>query len=211
MAASTVGRFGAVSPMMIHRRSVAAYVNSSSRCRYSMVAQRGFAMARRTDILYSTNGSSNLGLGVVPQQLLTRLHVGVLRGSRTRHDALWCQMTRWSTSSSTGSDASTNGTAHSTAVDSMTTGNTASTSESENGDTTTNTKRDYVVLYKKNPSRLWFPRSLLIGTSLHSVYWWWYVFDFTPAVNSSPMTSIHVLPEMGYVGLIMATLMSVGA
>jgi hypothetical protein len=38
-------------------------------------------------------------------------------------------------------------------------------------------------------------------SSFHTAYWVWYVADFVPAVNASPVTTIHIDPTLGWAGL----------
>jgi len=38
-------------------------------------------------------------------------------------------------------------------------------------------------------------------SSLNSLYWVWYCFDFVPAVNSSPIDDLHIDPIFGFGGL----------
>jgi len=84
-----------------------------------------------------------------------------------------------------------------------------------------------ILLYERSSERNFFPRSAIGFTSFQTVYWIWYVLDFTPHVNraasiaaASTMTSdswgqmiqqTMVDPKIGYFGLLLGTIMSVGA
>jgi hypothetical protein len=57
------------------------------------------------------------------------------------------------------------------------------------------------LLYQRNPERNGLPRSAFLVSSLNSLYWIWYVFDFVPAVNSSPIPELHMDPAYGFFGL----------
>ena len=52
------------------------------------------------------------------------------------------------------------------------------------------------LIYARNPKRRLFARALLGSTTVHMGYWAWYVLDFTPAVNSSNFTMVHMDPTM---------------
>lgn len=94
------------------------------------------------------------------------------------------------------------------------------------------------LLYRRASNRLAFPRFLLGMTTLHTSYWFWYVIDFTPTINSAAAarnaeiakaikngaadatTSTATAavdafsgidPTVGYLGLGMAILMSLGS
>eukprot|EP00562_Extubocellulus_spinifer_P035651 CAMPEP_0178684546 /NCGR_PEP_ID=MMETSP0699-20121125/2897_1 /TAXON_ID=265572 /ORGANISM="Extubocellulus spinifer, Strain CCMP396" /LENGTH=332 /DNA_ID=CAMNT_0020329219 /DNA_START=44 /DNA_END=1042 /DNA_ORIENTATION=+ len=94
------------------------------------------------------------------------------------------------------------------------------------------------LLYQRASSRLAFPRFLLGMTTLHTSYWLWYVIDFTPTINaaaaarnaeiakaikngaadattSTATAAVDAFsgidPTVGYLGLGMAILMSLGS
>lgn len=64
-----------------------------------------------------------------------------------------------------------------------------------------------ILLYQRDPERNSLPRSAFLFSSLNSLYWIWYVFDFVPAVNSSPVPELHVDPAFGFAGLGLSVLM----
>jgi hypothetical protein len=45
------------------------------------------------------------------------------------------------------------------------------------------------------------PKSAFLVSSLNSIYWIWYVVDFVPALNASPIENFHVDPIYGFGGL----------
>jgi len=57
------------------------------------------------------------------------------------------------------------------------------------------------LLYKRNPKRNTLPRASVLVSSLNSIYWVWYVVDFVPAVNDSPIDNFHIDPIYGFGGL----------
>ena len=68
-----------------------------------------------------------------------------------------------------------------------------------------------ILLYKRDASRSLFPRLLLLFTTFHSSYWLWYTLDFTPTINARNIESVLIDPTVGYCGLGLSILMSVGA
>lgn len=58
-----------------------------------------------------------------------------------------------------------------------------------------------ILLYQRNSERNVLPRAAFIASSVNSLYWIWYVFDFVPAVNSSPIAELHMDPAFGLFGL----------
>lgn len=85
------------------------------------------------------------------------------------------------------------------------------------------------LLYSRAPSRAMVPRGLLALTTVHTSYWLWYVLDFTPSLNAAALKKNEVLaataaasdgaveafagidPTVGYLGLGMAIMMSLGS
>jgi hypothetical protein len=57
------------------------------------------------------------------------------------------------------------------------------------------------LLYQRDPKRNTLPRSAFLVSSLNSIYWVWYVVDFVPALNASPIDNFHVDPIYGFGGL----------
>ena len=57
------------------------------------------------------------------------------------------------------------------------------------------------LLYQRDPNRNALPRASFLVSSLNSIYWVWYVFDFVPAVNTSPIDDLHIDPIYGFGGL----------
>jgi hypothetical protein len=55
------------------------------------------------------------------------------------------------------------------------------------------------------------PRVILGLASFHTLYWSWYVFDFIPAVNQSPLQNLHIDPVVGYVGMLFSLFVNLGA
>ncbi len=75
----------------------------------------------------------------------------------------------------------------------------ANTSDDANG----NKKDDdnLTLLYQRDLERNALPRTSFLVSSLNSMYWIWYVIDFVPAVNASPIESFHIDPVYGFGGL----------
>lgn len=57
------------------------------------------------------------------------------------------------------------------------------------------------LLYQRDQERNRLPRTSFLVSSLNSIYWIWYVVDFVPAVNASPIDSFHIDPIYGFGGL----------
>mmetsp|Transcript_22002 Transcript_22002/g.61191 ORF Transcript_22002/g.61191 Transcript_22002/m.61191 type:complete len:244 (+) Transcript_22002:117-848(+) len=57
------------------------------------------------------------------------------------------------------------------------------------------------ILYQRDPRRNGLPKASFLVSSMNSMYWLWYVFDFIPAVNASPIEDLHVDPIYGFGGL----------
>ena len=57
------------------------------------------------------------------------------------------------------------------------------------------------ILYQRDPERNKLPRASFLVSSINSIYWVWYVVDFVPAVNASPIDDFHIDPVFGFGGL----------
>jgi hypothetical protein len=57
------------------------------------------------------------------------------------------------------------------------------------------------ILYQRDPNRDIMPRASFFVSSLNSIYWVWYVADFIPAVNASPIDDLHINNYYGLGGL----------
>ena len=57
------------------------------------------------------------------------------------------------------------------------------------------------LLYKRDEERNTLPKTSFLVSSVNSIYWVWYVVDFVPAINASPIESFHVNPTYAYGGL----------
>ncbi len=57
------------------------------------------------------------------------------------------------------------------------------------------------LLYKRDEERNTLPKTSFLVSSVNSIYWIWYVVDFVPAINASPIESFHVNPTYAYGGL----------
>ncbi len=57
------------------------------------------------------------------------------------------------------------------------------------------------LLYQRDDERNALPKTSFLVSSLNSMYWVWYVADFVPAVNASPVENFHIDPIYGYGGL----------
>lgn len=58
-----------------------------------------------------------------------------------------------------------------------------------------------VLIYERDPTRNAPTTASFFASSLNSIYWVWYVVDFIPAVNASPLESFHINPLYGFGGL----------
>lgn len=61
-----------------------------------------------------------------------------------------------------------------------------------------------LLLYQRKPSNNATQRLMQSGlfvSTFHTGYWIWYVTDFLPLVNASPMEQLHIHPYWGYAGL----------
>ena len=81
---------------------------------------------------------------------------------------------------------------------------------------------DTTLLYRRRPSGANFPRAILTFSTLHTGYWSWYVFEFTPFVQQIASTTVDAtatatvaatVPDntIGYLGLGLAIFMSIGS
>lgn len=68
-----------------------------------------------------------------------------------------------------------------------------------------------IWLYKRTPDRMVKPRVILGLATFHTFYWTWYVADFMPAVNQSPLEHLHIDPVVGYVGMFFSVFVNMGA
>jgi len=75
--------------------------------------------------------------------------------------------------------------------------------DSKNSNTKNSKSNDVVMhmLYRRDASRNALPKASFLVSSLNSAYWLWYVFDFIPAVNASPIEELHADPIYGFGGL----------
>lgn len=78
-------------------------------------------------------------------------------------------------------------------------------------DDTTPAQSQSILLYKRDASRSMFPRAILTFSGLHTSYWLWYVFDFTPTINTKGIEALVIDPTLGYAGLGLSIFMSMGA
>jgi hypothetical protein len=67
------------------------------------------------------------------------------------------------------------------------------------------------VLYKANPAKAVFPRSLIAFTTVHTGYWSWYLLDFMPALKESALDPASVDFTVGYLGLGLSVFMAFGS
>jgi len=58
-----------------------------------------------------------------------------------------------------------------------------------------------VLLFRRDPD-FTLMRTGIGLSSFHTAYWLWYITDFIPLVNASPMEELHIDPTLGLVGLI---------
>ena len=78
-----------------------------------------------------------------------------------------------------------------------------SNSSNSNNSNSKSKSNDVVMhmLYQRDASRNALPKASFLVSSLNSAYWLWYVFDFIPAVNASPIEELHADPVYGFGGL----------
>jgi hypothetical protein len=85
-------------------------------------------------------------------------------------------------------------------------------------------EREWKLLYHRNPSRNTSPRAFFGISTFNLLYWAWYVFDFTPAINSAAQTKFElgkIDPEtlqmllidtnIGYIGMGVSSVIWLGA
>ena len=78
-----------------------------------------------------------------------------------------------------------------------------STLENSNGD------RNVLVLYERNSTeRNKIPRAAIGVSFFNTTYWSWYCWDFIPAVNASPIESMHINPSVGLAGVAIGLLIN---
>ncbi len=83
---------------------------------------------------------------------------------------------------------------------------------------------EWKILYHRNPSRNTTPRAFFGISTFNFLYWAWYVFDFTPAINSSAQTKFElgkidpaalemllIDSNMGYIGMGVSSVIWLGA
>mmetsp|Transcript_21594 Transcript_21594/g.60116 ORF Transcript_21594/g.60116 Transcript_21594/m.60116 type:complete len:220 (+) Transcript_21594:305-964(+) len=56
-------------------------------------------------------------------------------------------------------------------------------------------------MYERNAERNMIPRIATGISYFITAYWTWYVTDFVPAVNASPIEDLHIDPTIGYLGM----------
>jgi len=66
-------------------------------------------------------------------------------------------------------------------------------------------------LFQRTPNTMMKPRVILGLASFHTLYWTWYVVDFMPAVNASPLEHLHIDPVVGLVGMFFSIFANFGA
>lgn len=54
------------------------------------------------------------------------------------------------------------------------------------------------LLYLRDSEHNLLPRAAMGFSSLNTIYWTWYTLDFIPAINHSPIESLHVNPMIGW-------------
>jgi hypothetical protein len=57
------------------------------------------------------------------------------------------------------------------------------------------------TLFERSTDNYLLLRTGVGFSSFHSLYWLWYVTDFIPAVNASPVSELHIDPTLGWAGL----------
>jgi hypothetical protein len=56
------------------------------------------------------------------------------------------------------------------------------------------------TLFERSTDNYLLLRTGVGFSSFHSLYWLWYVTDFIPTVNASPMSELHIDPTLGWAG-----------
>jgi hypothetical protein len=78
------------------------------------------------------------------------------------------------------------------------------------GNTTPDDFGPELLLYIRNTNpSVALLRSGFFCSTFHTAYWIWYVTDFMPLVNASPMEQLHIHTLWGYVGITMAVAINV--
>jgi hypothetical protein len=73
--------------------------------------------------------------------------------------------------------------------------------EQEQEQETHDSEKDTILLYQRDAERNKLPRAAFGFSILNSTYWLWYLLDFIPAVNLSPIADLHINPAVGVGGL----------
>ena len=73
--------------------------------------------------------------------------------------------------------------------------------EKKDDDENDNDCNNISILYQRDTNRDIMPRASFFVSSLNSIYWVWYVADFIPAVNASPIDDLHINSYYGLGGL----------
>jgi hypothetical protein len=68
--------------------------------------------------------------------------------------------------------------------------------------------QNYQMLYQRNAERDKIPRAALGVSIFNTTYWSWYLLDFIPAVNNSPIEDLHIDPAVGFLGVGLGLLMN---
>jgi hypothetical protein len=74
-------------------------------------------------------------------------------------------------------------------------------SSSDANSTKDSESKKYRILYERNAERNTIPRAALGVSVFNTTYWTWYVWDFIPAVNASPIETLHINPTIGLFGV----------
>jgi hypothetical protein len=68
--------------------------------------------------------------------------------------------------------------------------------------------KKYRILYERNAERNTIPRAALGVSVFNTTYWTWYVWDFIPAVNASPIETLHISPTIGLFGVALGVMIN---
>jgi hypothetical protein len=85
----------------------------------------------------------------------------------------------------------------------------SSLSQQQQEQETNDSGKDTVLLYERDAERNKLPRAAFGFSILNSTYWLWYVLDFIPAVNASPVADLHINPAIGVGGLALGAAINV--
>jgi hypothetical protein len=58
-----------------------------------------------------------------------------------------------------------------------------------------------ILIYQRESERNKVPRAAFGFSVANTTYWLWYALDFIPAVNTSPITDLHIDPAIGFGGV----------